>query len=155
VERSNATINGSDGKMKRMMAGALLLVLTACGSPAEPDLVPDTAVVPASTDMTLKMGEELPVGGSVVKIVFARVVEDSRCPIDVVCVWQGNAVAELGIRMGMGPTFPLQVNTTLEPRSVEWNGIRITLLELQPAPRASVPTRPEDYSVKIRVESTR
>lgn len=138
--------------MKRMTIGALLVALAACGDPAGPELGPDTSLVPASTEMTLKMGEELPVGGSVVAIQFGRVLEDSRCPVDVVCVWAGNAVVELGIRMGMGPTFPLQINTMLEPRSAEWNGLVVTVLELLPAPRASVPTKPEDYSVKIRVE---
>lgn len=139
--------------MKRMMLGALLVALVACGDPAGPEVTPDTAVVPASTDMTLRMGEEQSVGGSVVRIVFARVVEDSRCPVDVVCVWAGNAVVELGIRAGMGPTFPLQVNSTLQPQSAEWNDITVTLLDIQPAPRAGVPIRPEDYVVKIRVES--
>jgi len=141
--------------MKRMMLGALLMALVACGDPAGPDVTPDTAVVPASTDMTLRMGEELAVGGSVVKILFARVVEDSRCPIDAICVWAGNAVVELGIRAGMGPTFPIQLNSMLQPQAAEWNGVRITLIEVQPAPRAAVPTRPEDYTVKIRVESMR
>lgn len=141
--------------MKKTMMGALLLSLLACGSPSEPDLAPDPTVVPATTDMTLRAGEELAVGGSVVKIVFARVLEDSRCPVDVVCVWEGNAVVELGIRMGMGPTFPLQLNSSLEPQAAEWSGVRVTLLEVQPAPRAAVPIRPEDYSVKIRVESAR
>ena len=136
----------------KMMVAMLFAALAACGDPAGPEVIPDTTVVPASTEMTLKVGEELPVGGSVVRIVFARVLEDSRCPIDVVCVWAGNAVVELGIRAGMGPTFPLQLNSTLEPRAAEWNSIRVTLLEVHPAPRASEPTRPEAYSVKIRVE---
>lgn len=141
--------------MKRLMMGALLATLMACGDAVGPEVTPDTTVVPASTDMTLRMGEEKSVGGSVVRVVFARVVEDSRCPIDAVCVWAGNAVVELGIRAGMGPTFPIQLNSTLEPQAAEWNGVRMTFLELQPAPRAATPTRPEDYVVKIRVESVR
>ena len=141
--------------MKTMMMGVLLLSIVACGSPAEPDLAPDPTVVPATTDMTLKAGEELAVAGSLVKITFARVLEDSRCPVDVVCVWEGNAVVELGIRVGMGPTFPLQLNSSLQPQAANWNRVRLTLLELQPAPRAEVPIQPEDYSVKIRVESVR
>lgn len=141
--------------MMRLMMGALLATLMACGDPVGPEVTPDTTVVPASTDMTLRMGEEQAVGGSVVKVVFVRVVEDSRCPIDAICVWAGNAVVELGIRAGMGPTFPIQLNSTLEPQAADWNGVRMTFLELHPAPRAATPTRPEDYVVKIRVESVR
>jgi hypothetical protein len=139
--------------MKRTMLCALLLALVACGEPTGPDASPDAAFVPASTDLTLEVGEEQSVGGSVVKVTFVRVVEDSRCPMDVVCVWEGNAVVELGIRAGTGPTFPMQINTTLEPRATEWNGARVTILELQPYPKASEPTRSDAYTVKIRVEA--
>jgi len=72
--------------------------------------------------------------------------------MDAVCVWAGNAQVELGIRAGMGPTYALRLNADLEPRSAAWNGIRVSLLEVQPYPQASEPTKIEDYSVKVRLE---
>lgn len=141
--------------MKRVMVGAVALMLAACGGSTDPELSPDVAVVPASSELTVRMGQEVEVPGSAVRIQLTRVLEDSRCPIDVVCVWAGNAVIEVGIRAGTGPTFPLQMNTNLEPHHADWHGVRVTLLELQPAPRASEPTRQEDYSAKVRVEPAR
>lgn len=141
--------------MRKFLWGAAILALTGCAEATEPEFTPDVAMVPAAVEMTLRMGQEGVVAGSAVKVQFLGVPEDSRCPIDAICVWQGNAVVEVGIRAGMGPTVPLQINTDLEPRHADWNGVRLTVLELQPAPRAAAPTRQEDYSARIRVEPIR
>lgn len=132
--------------------GALLLALAGCDEATGPEAARQDAVLTSTQEMTLRYGEEKAVGQSVVKLSFGQVNEDSRCPIDAMCVWAGNAQVELGIRAGMGPTYALRLNTTLEPRSTVWGGIRITLLEVQPAPRAGQTTKPEDYSVKVRLE---
>jgi len=135
--------------------GALLIALAACDESTGPEAARQDAVLTSSQEMTLRYGEEKPVGQSVMRLSFGQVNEDSRCPIGVVCVWAGNAQVELGIRAGMGPTYPLRLNTNLEPRSTVWSGIRITLLDVQPAPKASEPTKPEDYSVKVKLEPER
>jgi len=129
-----------------------LVVGSGCSQSTDPASDPQGALIPAAQEMTLRIGEEKAVSNSVVRLAFGLVVEDSRCPIDAVCVWQGNAMVELGIRAGMGPTFPIRLSTTLEPRSTVWNGIRISLLELQPAPRAAEPTKADTYQVKVRLE---
>lgn len=137
----------------RVLGLALPLVLAlGCGESTGPESDRQDALLPAVQEMTLRVGEEKAVANSVVRLAFGLVVEDSRCPIDAMCVWQGNAMVELGIRAGMGPTFPIRLNTTLEPRSTVWNGIRISLLELQPAPRAAEPTKADAYQVKVRLE---
>jgi hypothetical protein len=135
------------------MAMAAVLVGMGCDGGTAPEIDDRMeSVLNAPQELTLQYGEEKPVGGSVLKVSFAQVLEDSRCPVDVVCVWAGNAVVELGIRMGMGPTVPLRINSTQEPRFADWNGVRVTLLELLPEPRAGDPPRPESYSVRVRLE---
>jgi hypothetical protein len=139
--------------MKGILWTALAVPVIGCGSSTGLELdEPLQTVLNAPREVILGYGEEKSVGGSVLSVAFVRVVEDSRCPVDVVCVWAGNAVVELGIRMGMGPTSPLQVNTTLEPRFADWNDVRVTILELLPQPREGDPPRPEGYTVKIRLE---
>jgi len=138
----------------RWMSALALAVLVApgCSESAGPASDRQDGSLPAALELTLRVGEEKAIPNSVVRLAFGMVVEDSRCPIDVVCVWQGNAVVELGIRAGMGPTIPIRLNTTLEPRSTVWSGIRVSLLELQPAPRAAEPTKEDAYQVKVRLE---
>ncbi|MDP2955338.1 MAG: hypothetical protein Q8N53_02865 [Longimicrobiales bacterium] len=130
-----------------------ILVLSGCSEATAPGSDRQDDVLTAPLELTLRMGEEKAVGGSVLRIAFGQVLEDSRCPVDAMCVWAGNAAVELGIRAGMGPTHPLRLSTTLEPRSTVWNGLRVTLLEVAPAPRAAEPTKPGAYSVRVRVET--
>jgi hypothetical protein len=129
-----------------------ILIVLGCSDSTGPDSDRQDALIQAAQEMTLRVGEEKAVANSVVRLAFGQVLEDSRCPVDVMCVWQGNAMVELGIRAGMGPTCPIRLNTTLEPRSTVWNGIRISVLELQPTPRAADPTKADAYQVKVRLE---
>lgn len=131
---------------------APFVAVSGCSESTGPGSDRQEALIPAAQEMTLRIGEEKAISNSVVRLTFGLVVEDSRCPIDAVCVWQGNAMVELGIRAGMGPTQPIRLNTTLEPRSSVWNGIRVSLVELQPAPRAAEPTKADAYQVKVRLE---
>ena len=141
--------------LKRYAVAALTVAALGCSSSTEPQLDTSASLVPATTEITLKYGEDRRLDNSVLRLSFGRVVEDSRCPAGVYCIWAGNAVVEIGIAAGSGPTVPLQINATMDPRYADWNGIRVTVLELDPLPRAGVTLRPEDYSVKLRLESIR
>ncbi len=131
----------------------LLAGISACGNPTSSDQIPESALLPSSREIVLHFGDDIRLEGSVLRIGFGEVLEDSRCPADVVCVWEGNGKVVIGIAAGMGPTHPLTLNTSLEPRSVVWSGIRITLLELNPAPQAGKRIPPEEYSVRLRLEA--
>lgn len=144
--------------MRRMLATGLLLAATACSTVTgadEADVAQQLAGAATPLQITLRHGQERGVDGTVLRLSFASVPEDSRCPIDAVCVWMGDAVAEIGVRAGSGPTAPLRLHTSLDPHYADWNGARITLLELSPAPRAAQPTKAEDYSVRLQVEPTK
>ena len=143
--------------MTARWVGVLLLPAVACGDSTGPEPCPDAlpslegSLVTTPREVTLRHGEERTVEGTILRLSFVRVVEDSRCPIDAICIWMGNGMAEVGIAAGTGPAFPLRLNTSMEPRSADWNGVRVTLLELSPKPRASETIRAEDYTVKLRV----
>lgn len=137
---------------KRIAAAATVVVLAACGRTAAPYVDLEGAFVPGLVEVTLPYGEQIQIAGTVLDLILTDVPEDSRCPTDVTCVWAGNAVVEVGIRAGMGPTFLLRLNTTLEPRSAEWNDIRVTLLDLTPLPMSGGTIIPTDYSARIRLE---
>lgn len=137
-----------------LAAGLVLVAGWGCSQATAPEEARADALVPVAQEVTLRLGEEKPVGSSVVRIQFGRVVEDSRCPVDelILCVWEGRGVVELGIRAGMGPTHGLTVETREVGRTAHWNGLRVTLLELTPAARLNPPIDPTAYTVKLRVE---
>jgi len=126
--------------------------LSGCGSSTGTEGRESLSLLEQSGEVVVAYGEEVPVGESVIRVAFGDVRSDSRCPVDAVCVWQGNAEVEMGIRAGMGPTHALRINTNLDPRSADWQGIRVTLLELMPVPRAGVRIEPREYSARLRLE---
>ena len=139
---------------KVALSSAVFLVLgtTGCGNPTAPDQTRDSTLLPVSREIVLRLGEDIRLEGSVLRLSFGEVQEDSRCPVDVTCVWEGNGKVAVGIAAGMGPTHALILNTSVEPRSVVWSGIQVTLLELTPAPHSEAEIPPEDYRVKLRLE---
>ncbi len=86
-----------------------------------------------------------------VDIFFAGVREDSRCPRDVTCVWPGNAAVELHLSLGKAPSHKVTLNTNEVPRVVEWNGLKIRLVDLRPYPRSTRTIDPGAYVVELRV----
>jgi hypothetical protein len=103
---------------------------------------------------TLAQGETAHVMGTEVLIHFDRVSEDSRCPIDVQCPWQGNAaiLLELSSRIAEFAPQPIVLNTGIEPHERSILGITVRLVDLEPDPRASdPPIDPARYRVELTV----
>lgn len=146
---------GNVRALKRYAVAVLAVAALGCSGSTEPQVDSNADLISSSTEVTLKYGDNVRLDNSILRLSFGRVVEDSRCPAGVYCIWAGNAVLEIGVAVGMGPTVPLQINAVTAPRYVDWNGLRITVLQLDPLPTAGVSIRPEDYSVKLRVERIR
>lgn len=132
----------------RICTPLLALGLVACASTTTPD---NQGFPVQPQEITLTYGEEKQLDESVVRLGFTDVLEDSRCAVDVVCVWQGNAAVVVTIAAGKGPAYSLTLNTALDPGSADWFGVRITLLEVAPAPLAGQPIPLESYAVRLRV----
>jgi hypothetical protein len=144
--------------MKRFLTFLLIFTAAACSTNGSTDLESESSAAIAAAlasgpiEITLRHGEQKRVVGEQLGVGFKAVLTDSRCPIDAVCVWMGDAVAEVELTAAGGRTGKLELHTSLEPKADEWNGVKVTLLELQPAPRASEPTRPSAYSVRLQLE---
>ena len=135
--------------VRASVLGFALLAL-ACGTRDVSPIDPTIGTIPPDT-VSLRVGQTVRAG--VADITFTAVPEDGRCPSDVVCIWAGNAVAELtvGPAVGEGPTFRLLLNTTLDPREGEAWGLRLTLVDLAPLPVSTRATQPQDYLLRLGV----
>ena len=133
--------------------GALLVVLTlgCTSSPTEPiasSPVRDTTVV-------LQYGSSNQLSSDL-RISFAEVIEDSRCPASVVCAWQGNGAIRLDVTTG-GGTQSAKLNTAggpAFPREASIAGFTFTLIELEPQRRTPDPIPAGQYRATIRVTRT-
>lgn len=96
----------------------------------------------------MKIGESFAIND--LKLTFRSVDADSRCPIDAVCVWAGDAEVALKIEQGSQAAVA-SLHTTVEPKKVEWNGYTISLVTLTPGRQADKPLDPKDYRAQVVV----
>ena len=86
----------------------------------------------------LAIGTRVRIAPSGPTIAFERVVSDSRCPPDVMCVWAGSVRARLAVSEGAQSAKVVELESNTEPRTANVGAYRIELLrEVEPAPRAS------------------
>lgn len=132
---------------------ALLLVALGCGngpadSPAEP-----AATVEARTgrEFRLRVGGIARLDGDVL-VAFRGVSGDSRCPIDVVCVWAGDAEVRLEATIGRMAWTAFTLHTGEEPRTASFSGRTIHLIAVEPSRRSDEAIDPSSYVVRLRVD---
>ncbi len=80
-------------------------------------------------------------------IKFKNVIEDSRCPENAVCVWEGNA--RIAIEVSQKDFI---LNTVLEPEEIDYLGFKIRLIEVYPYPKINEQIEIEDYTIKLVVD---
>jgi len=101
------------------------------------------------TSLQLAVGESRPAGGLTVSLL--AVENDSRCPVDVTCVWQGDATARVRAQ-GPGTDQTFDLHLTLAPRSRVVGGFRVTFEALEPEPRDGVTIPQSAYRATFLVE---
>lgn len=139
--------------MRSLTIAALLS--TACASADAP--VALVLKPPLNTPFTLEIGQTAVLTEPAVAITVTAIPQDSRCPVDVVCVWAGDAVVALTLHVGRpdgdGPDVEAELHTGLEPHSTPWGPYyELRLVELQPAPRLQPPTS-APYRATLVMES--
>ena len=109
----------------------------------EPD---STSLIPLGDSFELQPGQRALVSG-IGMVTFLRVIEDSRCPEDVTCVWAGRVV----LTFALGET--LEEMQAISPSGAADKGIasgdhgayRITVIDLLPHPHSERTIEPDDY----------
>lgn len=141
--------------MRTLLSALLASFVLACANskpPAEPnDDEPQTKVVPTNVEFTLRRGESASAGGGMLLVTFLAVGNDSRCPADVVCVWEGDAELRFRLASERSDAAALidTLHTTLQPRAVSYLGYTVTVKGLQPYPYSSDAPGSLDYRVAL------
>lgn len=87
------------------------------------------------------------------KITFVSVLEDSRCPIGVDCIWAGNAKLQLKISQAKGASKTFELNTNLQPQVFTFEGYEIKIVDLTPTPKVNVRINRKSYTATVSVSS--
>jgi hypothetical protein len=134
------------------MLVAGLTALFACARVAtEPTAGRPQFTAAAGDTVALRIGEAVRVTGTDVVIGFTTVVSDSRCPIDALCVWEGDAHVQLRLSRGRLDSTKAGLHTGVEPRAVVWDDLRIRLLWIEPARVSDRPVRAEEYVARLEI----
>lgn len=149
--------------MSRVLALTVVFVIgtvaSACGASVAPSALDEgdpqqAEVVRVQTDTaTIGVGETVVFDQHGLAVTFVALVADSRCPIGVTCVWEGDA--EVRVRAEIegteGTGTDLTLHTTLEPRTAVVGSKVLELVDVLPHPVYETPTDPALMSITVRV----
>ncbi|AUB36260.1 hypothetical protein COO91_02163 [Nostoc flagelliforme CCNUN1] len=107
-----------------------------------------------NTPFYLKYGKTAYLPSENIEIKFSKVIQDSRCPSNVTCIWQGQVIIELDIIKNGKQVSTLML--TLIPGSdalpIQFlDKYTVTLKEVSPYPQSEQTIALKDYIVKIVV----
>lgn len=140
--------------MKALFAAATAVaaasVLLVCAPASDAD--------PLEENFSLQFREVVTFGDPPFSIEFASLVDDSRCPRSVICVWEGVAEVEVRLTTPEGTTevFSLFTFSSLAgefPPVRTVAGLEIELVALDPYPADPGPDDPNDYTLTLAVRS--
>ena len=103
-------------------------------------------------EFALSQGQRVWLADSELQVIFEKVTEDSRCPMNARCIQEGNARIALIVRNearnSRGEIFEtldqdvtLDTNASLHPRAIFFGDMLMELRRLDPTPMAGVPVR--------------
>jgi hypothetical protein len=133
----------------RHLLASIVLVLAGCGAShvARIMVAPEVKV---GEDFDLAVGKVVRIEGKTLHVYFASVIDDSRCPMNARCVWEGNA--KIAVQLGdlSAPTFELNTSDRFATRGGLFDH-DVVLVRLEPTPMTG--EKVEKYVATLRVEA--
>jgi hypothetical protein len=121
------------------------LALVAVPSSAQPFVL--------NEPFSLGVGDTRKLEESQFSITFVGVEHDGRCPIGVLCVWEGDARARFDVcANGLSQVVTLHTAGREDlPSSIEALGRTISLVNLEPYPHVGVKIRADSYAATLSI----
>ena len=86
-----------------------------------------------------------------ISVTFQEVLEDSRCPVDVTCIWAGLAKVSLQVSVS-GQERELSLSTSPPENSAVFENYTFWLISVRPVPRSDQNMDRSAYVVTVRVD---
>lgn len=112
----------------------------------------DAKTVIFNTDFMLKTGESVQIERGLGLITFIKIVEDSRCPTNVTCVWAGNVKTEFEILDRDRKKTRIYLNSAIKPNKILLKGYSLQITSIFPSKIKGSEISEKKYQVKLRVE---
>jgi hypothetical protein len=128
---------------------AVCLATPGCGNRIG---APSAERVPLGREFTLAVGQSAVVDDTGLRVSLKGVAQDSRCPADVQCVWEGDATVSIDVASAPSPRAEYELHTSGRfEREVAHGAYRISLVRLDPARRSTDLPSPNDYRATLLV----
>jgi hypothetical protein len=119
------------------------IILAACSCSSTP--AAPSAEVPLGREFSLKPGESVIIESTDLRVTFLKVVNDSRCPADAVCIQAGDAVVAL--RVGKAG---VELRSSSAPEAAV-GAFLLRLERVEPYAYSGKTIEPGDYRAVLKV----
>lgn len=102
----------------------------------------------------IKPGEQASLKGSPLRVVFERVVQDSRCPRGEQCLVAGTATVRMVVEGGAAGPVSLDLRIPDRPSMALPTGTHLVLLRLDPYPVSGRPTPPGSHQATLAIRTS-
>lgn len=139
--------------MKKLFPTFFLLLLLTVSCEKIDDLFGDDKYQ-FDDPFKLDFNHKATVGSQDFDVKFLHVLEDSRCPTSVVCVWEGRAVVELEFEQNGTKILDTLATISTVPVPADSSivfGRVVKLLEVNPYPKTPNSLSEKDYSIRLIV----
>ncbi len=109
-----------------------------------PDATPKPPTI--STTAKIKVGATAFVGG--IKITFNKIVSDSRCAIDVQCIWAGNTTASITLKSDTDTETVDMVSGVAH----SFDTYKVLITDVEPVMKSNVRISKDGYTLTFLVE---
>lgn len=133
----------------RINGVSALLVLCGFLATACDQASPGGPTVALDQQFVLAPGKLASIAGTGARVQFVEVVNDSRCPLNAICIAAGDASIAIAVVDDQGSSR-YELHTDPSRKSATHRDLRIELLELQPYPDTNRPSDPAAYRVTLR-----
>lgn len=106
-------------------------------------------MIRSGQEFELKINQEAMIEGEGLAVAFESVLEDSRCPEGVDCIWSGNAKIRLRSNKQKQAPAIIELNTDVGAKSSSYSNYEIRLVALKPRPKADKAVQPNEYKATL------
>lgn len=123
----------------------LLIVFLSCENPVAVE-------AKLNQEFKLKVGQNAELQDEFLRIKFVAVTEDSRCPLNLMCVIPGNAAVSFTVQQNKDLPVTDTLNTYLDPQNTWFNSYQIFLVKLEPYPMNAYPIPQPNYTATFIIK---
>lgn len=109
-------------------------------------------IVEPGISFALAPGQTAEVKRADTRITFRQVREDSRCPTDVTCVWEGDAKVDVVVSRTGVPDDTRLLSLKAPNNEMRVGNLRIRFVGLTPVPRQADAGAPKNYLAEFVAE---